>query len=638
MIVYKRHIVVFALCLLATVAGISQSVDKRSSRQVDPIERARQMSKKDPEQAIRILNRALQQSLASNDNETGARAYTLLGEIYEDIGQHGLALQRYQQAAQFWATLARPNEQGENFNRMGKVQVTMGAYVDAESSFQRCLEVKGLARRVQIQCTEGLADAKRQQGAFEQSEALYDSLDQELTRQRDSLGMARISAKRAQNFLYNNDYNNAQNYYNNSIQQLPAQVPDYEDYEPIEQANRALIEAIPDKDQKLDITQNTLTEQQKRSMPPIARLNEQMQLAELNFDQGRVNEAEEVLSATKDYLAEADIEPIKKASVYKLSSSIKLKKGDYEGAIEAYQQYISENDQALAVQEARLQQQAAVLKEQGALDLSVKDYLLKQTEQNLLHSQLQAQRIFIALLVLLLLAVGTAYILVRRKEQKRRRANNELEIKSLRAQMNPHFIFNALNSINNFIARQDERSANKYLADFARLMRMVLEHNQKDFITLEEEMRLLELYLKLEHARFGEKFEYDIHQSSGLPLSEVEIPPMLIQPFVENAIWHGLRYKDSSGKLLLDIRKSKSGDALLIKIVDNGIGRERSKAVKTNNQAKYKSTGLSNVNQRIALINQLYRKQYTLSVSNYEEDKPDVGTKVILTIPYEHKD
>lgn len=629
---WKRHITLILSLLLA--GFLMAQPPGKYKRQADPIDHARSLKAEQPEQAIRILNQALQQSFKKQDYALSAEAYTLLGEIYEDIGQKELALQRYQQAAQFLAMQKQPDALGDNYKRIGQLQAVLGRYAAAEENFQRCLEIKRLDDAIWIKCKEGLADAKRQQGAFEQSEAIYDTLDAVLSQQRDSIGMARVSAKRSQNFLANQDIPNAQSYYSNSIQLLPEQVPDYKDYQPIEEANRALVDAVDDETEKLDITQSTISEQQKRALPAEAQLNEQMQLAELNLSSGRIDEAEKVIRESKKNLT-PDIAPIKKANVYKLSSSVKLKKGDYEGAIEEYQRYVAENDTALARQEKALEKQAIVLREQGAIDLSIKDYLLKQTERDLLRSQLRAQRIFIALLVLLLLAVGIAYGLVRRKEQRRRRANNELQIKSLRAQMNPHFIFNALNSINNFISRQEERAANKYLADFARLMRLVLEHNQKDFIRFEEELQLLELYLKLEHARFEEQFDYEVNQEAGLPLADIEIPPMLIQPFVENAVWHGLRYKKSKGKLSLDIRKHGAGQ-LAVVIADNGIGRTRSQQAKTDHQSRYNSTGLNNVSHRIALINELYDKHYQLEVSDKDPSQEDVGTKVTLIIPYVH--
>ena len=117
--------------------------------------------------------------------------------------------------------------------------------------------------------------------------------------------------------------------------------------------------------------------------------------------------------------------------------------------------------------------------------------------------------------------------------------------------MNPHFIFNALNSVNSFIATNDERAANRYLSEFSGLMRAVLENSEEDFIPLSKEIELLQKYTKLEHFRFQDKFDYDILVDDAIPTNQFKIPPMLLQPYIENAVWHGLRYKKEKGFLTI---------------------------------------------------------------------------------------
>ena len=234
-------------------------------------------------------------------------------------------------------------------------------------------------------------------------------------------------------------------------------------------------------------------------------------------------------------------------------------------------------------------------------------------------------------LLLLLLAAVAAFYFIMKNVKARRKANQLLYLKSLRNQMNPHFIFNALNSVNNFIAKNDERAANKFLTDFSKLMRMVLDYSQKDFVSFEEEFQLIELYLKLEHLRFRDKFDYTIEKDATIKAVDIDIPPMLIQPFLENAIWHGLRYKEEKGQLLFSIKQET--DNLIIGIQDNGIGRAKSKLLKTKNQQKYKSTGLNNVQKRIALINEIYGKNYTLNINDLVTDSIDSGTIIEICIP-----
>tara|TARA_R100001480_G_scaffold132508_1_gene129723 strand:- start:42 stop:638 length:597 start_codon:yes stop_codon:yes gene_type:complete len=195
--------------------------------------------------------------------------------------------------------------------------------------------------------------------------------------------------------------------------------------------------------------------------------------------------------------------------------------------------------------------------------------------------------------------------------------------------MNPHFIFNALNSVNSFIASHDERAANKYLIEFSQLMRSVLENSEEDFIPLEKEIELLELYVKLEHFRFKNKFDYAIEISDELNVHEFVIPPMLLQPYVENAVWHGLRYKEEKGLLEIKFEQIDS-ETVKITISDNGIGRKKSKAFKTENQKKQKSKGMGNIQKRISILNEMYKDKVDVMVSDAFENEEGTRVELIL--------
>ena len=199
----------------------------------------------------------------------------------------------------------------------------------------------------------------------------------------------------------------------------------------------------------------------------------------------------------------------------------------------------------------------------------------------------------------------------------------------MRSQMNPHFIFNALNSVNSFIAVNDERSANRYLSEFSTLMRSVLENSDEDFIPLAKEIELLELYVKLEHNRFKDKFDYKIAIDKEIPLELFSIPPMLLQPYIENAIWHGLRYKKEKGNLNINMVYIDS-ESVEITIEDDGVGRQKSMEMKTKNQLKQKSKGMSTIKNRIKILNDMYKDKIGVVV---EDANPDgSGTKVIVTL------
>jgi LytS/YehU family sensor histidine kinase len=254
---------------------------------------------------------------------------------------------------------------------------------------------------------------------------------------------------------------------------------------------------------------------------------------------------------------------------------------------------------------------------------------LSQSEKQLSESNYKRQRLLIYALLIGILLFSIALYAMYRSNKQRQLANNLLALKSLRSQMNPHFIFNALNSVNSFIAQNDERTANRYLTDFSTLMRNVLNNSEQDFIPLDKEIELLHLYLQLEHSRFQDKFDYKIDIDDKIPISQFQIPPMLLQPYVENAVWHGLRYKKEKGKLHIKFQQ-KDAESISITITDNGIGRKKSKELKTQNQKKQQSKGMNNIKKRIQILNEMYSNKVDVSINDLYEDGS--GTKVVLTL------
>jgi tetratricopeptide (TPR) repeat protein len=229
-----------------------------------------------------------------------------------------------------------------------------------------------------------------------------------------------------------------------------------------------------------------------------------------------------------------------------------------------------------------------------------------------------------SLSVLVIFAFGILYVL-----RKLRIRNKKIALQSLRREMNPHFIFNSLNSINQFIASNNELEANRYLTKFSTLMRRVMENSKDDFVPLSKEMELLETYLELEQTRFPDKFEYRIDSDHDLLTNEYSIPGMLIQPYLENAIWHGLRYTEQKG--LLSLHFSKIENRLVVKIEDNGIGIEASKRNKTVNQQQHKGRGITNTIERIQILNELYHHDIICEV--VDKAIPDHGVVVTLKVP-----
>jgi ligand-binding sensor domain-containing protein len=212
---------------------------------------------------------------------------------------------------------------------------------------------------------------------------------------------------------------------------------------------------------------------------------------------------------------------------------------------------------------------------------------------------------------------------------------SEVEMEALRSQMSPHFIFNCLSAITRFILNHENEAATVYLTKFSRLVRLVLNHSQVDMIPLSKELDAINLYLEMESLRFHEKFKYIMTVDKKLDTNKINIPPMLIQPYLENAVWHGLLPKQSVDNLLtLDF--SNGGESLTITIEDNGIGREKAaeNKSKTALSADHKSFGMKLTEERIGMINKMKIGSANVQIIDLKNENSEaLGTKVVLTIP-----
>jgi ligand-binding sensor domain-containing protein len=245
---------------------------------------------------------------------------------------------------------------------------------------------------------------------------------------------------------------------------------------------------------------------------------------------------------------------------------------------------------------------------------------------------------------MILLAVGLIYAWNRRriaqvkKEEKLqsdfRQQIAETEMKALRAQMNPHFIFNSLNSIQKYILQQDHFAASQYLTRFSRLIRLILDHSNQNQISLASELELINLYVEMERLRFDNQFEFVLELGDGLRPATMEIPSMLIQPYLENAIWHGLLHKDGGGRLLL--RFAVVAPQLLeVTVEDDGVGRAKAAELKSKQALKKKSYGMQITEDRLSIINRTQGILATCEVHDLQDaDGRPVGTRVVLRLPF----
>jgi len=592
--------------------------------------------KKNPAKSIQYVEKALN---STTNKEKNAKAYVVLADAFFELKQYDLAESNYKTA---YKTL------GNSISLQLKLAKTLSQNkhkTASEKLFNKVIQNKKAIPYQKIIAYDGIASVYKDQGNYKKS----------LQQLKKGLNLAQehqitpkitdLNSKIADVMSISGNYNESQTYMSNSIKSAKK-----------ENINRAIIQRSKAADfysrnnsidKEIKLRKENLKDLEFNEIEEIASVNdEKISPQKLKYEIGNAFEKKanytEAISYYKESAADAvvveDIETEKEA--IQGLSEVYAKIGDDSNALKNYKKYTQLFDIIYKQKEKEITKAVALGKElvvkqnrifglEKDRELNKSKIDLFNSEQNLITENSKRQKLIIYSLIagLLLMLVSLFYMM--RSNKQRKLANNLLALKSLRSQMNPHFIFNALNSVNSFIASNDERTANRYLTDFSTLMRSVLENSEQDFIPLEKEIELLNLYLKLEHSRFEDKFDFEFNIADNVKINEFQIPPMLLQPYIENAVWHGLRYKREKGLLRVSITQNNS-ESLKITITDDGIGRKKSKALKSKNQLQQKSKGMQNIKQRVAILNEMYADKVDVFIDDLHED--ETGTKVVLTL------
>jgi LytS/YehU family sensor histidine kinase len=242
----------------------------------------------------------------------------------------------------------------------------------------------------------------------------------------------------------------------------------------------------------------------------------------------------------------------------------------------------------------------------------------------------------------LLLGAGIWLLYRRRVYQIQQRADAEttlnkqfaeLELKALQAQMNPHFVFNSLSAIQYFIQINEQKQADEYLAKFASLMRLFLESSKNKYLSLAEELRLIKLYVEMEQLRFRNRFDLKMEVNHDINQHNTFVPTMLLQPFVENAINHGLFHKKGKGILSLHIQPSHEGGVVCI-VEDDGIGRERAMEIRKRSNRNYRSRAIQITNERLQVLSTVEGYNIQINITDLVDNNGEpTGTRVEIVIP-----
>ncbi len=294
--------------------------------------------------------------------------------------------------------------------------------------------------------------------------------------------------------------------------------------------------------------------------------------------------------------------------------------GDYRQAYQTHLRYTELHDKYINEQKNAVVSELQTKYETEKKDGEIATLSQQAQIQALQISQRNTQLIGAGVALLVLILGGFAFN--QQRKFKHQQAVSDMEQRMLRLQMNPHFIFNALASIQNYILQSDTKESVSYLAKFGKLMRQILEHSREEFITIEEETDMLRNYLEIQQLRFKNRFDFKIEIDKSIDPAEMKIPPLFAQPFVENAIEHGLKDKTSDG--LITIRFSPEGKNIRLEVEDNGSGISEG----MNIQKEHKSLATVITRERLSIFESKLKRKFDLMIQNQ-----GTGTLAILSLP-----
>lgn len=651
------------------------------------LDSAKYLSDKKPLIAINYINKAIELSIKNNNEANEASAYVILGNIQQQLGQHDMAITNYKKAINL---LSENSTDYISKNKIAQKQIRVSSSIatfpdknlfsankqitisylalnklnDAIASINYCTgsDFPNVPSSEKMDAKRLLALIKQKQKKSKESLDILDEVYNTEVKNGNLYGQVITNIAIGKVHEENRNENLAITYYTkakneaekNNFNKLAIEANDllakiYRTQKNVDKELQARNDII---ELNIESNNNAAVKKENIEIGNAYLNNKEFHKAESYYEKARQQDivvTDQIFSngttTQPEKLFEKSQDMESNSNTYKLLTQEFLKRNDVKKAISYFKQYTELQDAIKKTRKKEFEDAIALSNEIGQnqqrIDLLEKERELKERSIEILEQdrilkeeQLGMRNIVIGVLVLFIVLMMLAGYFVYKGFSEKKKAHQLLALKSLRGQMNPHFIFNALNSVNHYISQNDERSANRYLSDFSKLMRLVMDTSKYDFITITEELEMLKIYLQLEHLRFDDKFNYNIRFVNKVEQLDYVLPPMLIQPYIENAIWHGLRYIDETG--MLNIEFEAKDNSLLITISDNGVGRKKSKELKTQNQKKQLSIGMQNIENRIELMNEIYNSNIKIEITDLYPDKEHSGTQVKLIIPQKH--
>ncbi len=560
----------------------------------------------------------LEKSLIENDDSKIVRNYELLAQEFADKDDPDKAEEYLFKALEIYTTAKNTAARARVIRNIARVQESKNKLKTAAQNYKVAAETDtdALSKKLNLNDYNRLKNAGK---PVVENNYLNDNIAL-LKKQKNSGGVADTYLQLAELNLKNNDTTKALDTYREALpyaKNIPAKIIRiYTEIAKLHVLSKRYDEAIATIEELLIIVRN--------NKDLTTEIDQLRYVASVYFEMG---EPEKAVNALKESykIASVNGETFEARESLVLLVEYYKSIGDDIESMAMYEEFTKNLDRIILSDNSLTDAKTFKVTEERIRRLESE----KMFKDELINRKNSFNYFLIVAMVLLLLFFG----LIVKALYSIKTKNKEIALQSLRREMNPHFLFNSLNSVNQFIAQNNELEANKYLTSYSNLMRNTMENSNKDFVTLGNEIENLTKYLELEHLRFKDKFDFEINVDENLDPETIWVPNMIAQPHLENAIWHGLRYKEEKGLLKMNV--TLDGKRMLITIDDNGIGPTKSAELKTHNQKAHQSRGLTNTKERMTLLNQLYKIKMDFTVT--EKDSPETGTIVRITFPIIHK-
>lgn len=506
-----------------------------------------------------------------------ARAFASQGVIYSEESNYSMALEMYQKALKLYEEIDQKNSISKAYNNIGIVYKSKLNNTKALEFFKKALAIQEEIGEQTVPVTlTNIGVIYFEKGHYSEALKYYSKAEKNFKLVDNNRGFALLNNYLGDFYKSQNDHPKAISFYQTSLN---------------------LYEAM-----------------QNKFGASLALYN----LGQLYFDQKKYNEA--MPFATKSFLYAKEVGVLDQLyHSEKLLSELYSAQNNHEQALMHYKNYVVARDSITNQENNKKFVQAEM------------DFEYQKKESLLSEKSKRQNLILLFTIVGTLLFVGLIIVIYNKRQIKRRltlqKEVAEYEQKALHLQMNPHFVFNCLGSISSFIVQNGTDSALKYLSKFSKLMRLTLEYSKGALIPIDKEVESLQNYLELEQLRFHNKFDFSIKSSNKVEFN-MGLPPLLIQPFVENAILHGVVPKEENGKI--EISFDVHHNQLICSIKDDGIGMSKSKEMKENSVTAHQSMALEITKKRLEIM------EATISKSAQIEIIENNGTEVILRLPIQY--